>query len=100
MDHVDIVLNSDFDDLVAGEVCTDWSVLSSLSNDVCLVGLLSVHAESVFIAENSYCVEGELVGSSENSCRTTLGEALDEDCWLLADWDLATIGNYKAVSRM
>lgn len=100
MDHVDIVFNGDFDNLVAGKVCTNWSVLSSLSNDVRLVSLLSVHAESVFITENSYCVEGKLVGSSEDSCGSTLGEAFDEDCGLLADWNLATIRNYEAVSRL
>lgn len=100
MDHVDIVLDSDFDNLVASKVCSNWGVLSSLSNDVCLVGLLSVHAESVFITENSYGVEGKLVGGSEDSCRTTLGKAPFEDCGLLADWNLATVGDYRAVSRL
>lgn len=99
VDHVDIVFDSNFDDLVASKVSTDWSVLSSLSNNVCLIGLLPVHAESVFITENSYGVEGKFVGGSEDSCENPLEETSMDDRGLLADWNLAPVGNCRAISR-
>lgn len=67
MDHVDIVLEGDFDNLVAGEVGADWSVLSSFADNVGFVGLLPVHAESVLIAEDGDGVEGKLVGGTEDT---------------------------------
>jgi hypothetical protein len=39
MDHLCAVLDSNLDDLVAGEVCTDGGVLAPLANNVSLVGL-------------------------------------------------------------
>ena len=39
MDHLSPVLNSDFDNLVAGEVSANWGVLPTLADDICLIGL-------------------------------------------------------------
>lgn len=39
MDHLDVVLEGDLDDLVAGQVCADRRVLAALANDVSLIGL-------------------------------------------------------------
>lgn len=41
MDHLSSVLESDLDNLVAGEIGTHRGVLSSLANDVGFVGLCS-----------------------------------------------------------
>lgn len=68
MDHLYVVFKCNFDDLVASQVGTDGSVLTTLANDVGLVGLcivletyreqggmarrmctLSVHAEAILI---------------------------------------------------
>jgi hypothetical protein len=65
MDHVNVVLEGDLDDLVTGEIGTDWSVLSALANDIGLIGLLPVHAESVFIAVYSDGMERKLVGGTD-----------------------------------
>jgi hypothetical protein len=80
MDHVDIVLEGNFDDLVTGQVSSNGRVLSTLANDIGFVGLLPVHAESVFITEYGDGVQGKLVGSTEDSdlgrvsfCKPALG---------------------------
>ena len=39
MDHLDTVLDGDFDDLVTSQVGADRGVLSTLTNDVGLIGL-------------------------------------------------------------
>lgn len=39
MDHLYTVLDGNFDDLVAGQVGADRGILSTLANDVGLVGL-------------------------------------------------------------
>ena len=91
MDHLSSVLEGDLDDLVAGEIGTHRGVLSSLANDVGLVGLCSrrisflharrergsgcserpltlpVHAQPVLVAEDSNGVERQLVGGSEDA---------------------------------
>jgi hypothetical protein len=76
MDHVDLVLDRNFDNFVASKICTDWSVLTASSNNISLIGFLSVHAESVFITENSYGVEGKLVSGTENSCSDNVRRSL------------------------
>jgi len=42
MDHLGAMLNGDLDDLVAGKISTNGSVLPALSNHVCLVGLCNL----------------------------------------------------------
>lgn len=39
MDHLGAMLNRDLDNLVTGEIGSDWGILSALANDVCLIGL-------------------------------------------------------------
>lgn len=39
VNHLRAMLNGDLDNLVAGEVGSDRSVLSALADDICLVGL-------------------------------------------------------------
>lgn len=39
MDHLGAMLDGNLDNLVAGEVSSNRSVLPALANDVCLVGL-------------------------------------------------------------
>lgn len=39
MDHLGAMLDGDLDDFVGGEISSNWSILSTLANDVCLVGL-------------------------------------------------------------
>ena len=39
MDHLSAMLQCDLDDLVTGQISTDRSVLASLANDICLIGL-------------------------------------------------------------
>ena len=41
MDQLSAMLNSNFNDLVASKISSDRRILSSLSNDVCLIGLCS-----------------------------------------------------------
>lgn len=91
MDHLSSVLESDLDDLVAGQIGTHRGVLSSLANDVGFVGLCSrvisflrargegdprcskqpltlpVHAQPVLVAEDGNGVERQLVGGSEDA---------------------------------
>jgi hypothetical protein len=65
MNHVDIVLESDFDNLVASKIGTDRCVLSTFANDIGFVGLLPVHAESVFITVYGDGVEREFVSGTD-----------------------------------
>jgi hypothetical protein len=44
VDHVNIVLNRNLDDLVNGEVGLDWRVLPALSDFVCLIRLCNARA--------------------------------------------------------
>ena len=75
VDHVSLMLKRNFDDFIAGQVCSDGSVLASVSNLVGLVGLLPMHAEAVLMAVDSDCMEGQLMGSTENTYRnfSTIG---------------------------
>ena len=54
MDQIDPMLLGNLDDLVPCQVCAHRSELPSFSNHVCFVGLLSMHAETVLITEDSY----------------------------------------------
>ena len=78
------MLEGDLDDLVPGEVSCDRGILATLADDICFIRLLSVHAESVLIAEDGDGLEGELVGGTEDSNGdfTTVG---DEDFLQLHD---------------
>lgn len=76
VNHVDAMLQSNLDDFVAGEVSSDRRILSSLSDNISLVGLLSVHAETVLVAEDGHSLKGQLVGGTEDP-----------------DWDLSTVGD-------
>lgn len=77
MDHVDVVLNRNLDDLVAGQVSTNRRVLATSSNLVGLVSLLSVHAEAVLMTVDCNSVQRQLVGCAEDT-----------------DGDLSSVGNY------
>jgi hypothetical protein len=63
------MLQCNLDDLVAGEVCFHRPVLTTLSNDIGLVSFLAVHAETVFIAEDSYGLQRKLVRGTKDSDR-------------------------------
>lgn len=39
MNHLDAMLDSNLDDFVTCQVCADWGILSSLSDNICFVGL-------------------------------------------------------------
>lgn len=67
VDEVDIVSQCNLDDLVAGQICTNGSVLSPLSDDIGFVGLLPVHRQTVLITKHCHSLERELVGSTEDS---------------------------------
>lgn len=41
MDHLCAMLDGDLDNLIGGEISSNWGVLSTLANDVCLIGLCS-----------------------------------------------------------
>jgi hypothetical protein len=83
MDHVDLVLEGDLDNLVAGEVSSHGGELAAGANLVGLVGLLPVHAEAILMAVDCDRVQGQLVGRTED-----------------ADGDLSSIGDWgRAVSR-
>jgi hypothetical protein len=69
MDHVNIMLFGNPDDLVASKVCADWGKLAMFANNICFVGLLSVHAHTVFPAEHGDCVQRKLMSRSENTNR-------------------------------
>ena len=75
VDHVNLVLKCNFDDFIASQVCSDGSVLASVSNLIGLIGLLPVHTEAVLMAVDSDRVEGQLMGSTENTYRnfSTIG---------------------------
>lgn len=78
MDHVDLVLHGNLDDLVAGEVGADGCVLAALADLVGLVCLLTVHAEAVLVAVDGDRVQRQLVGCAED-----------------ADGDLASVGDHE-----
>ena len=96
MDHLDTVGQRNLDDLVAGKVGTNRGVLASGADHVCFIRLLSVHAETVFMAEDGHCLEGELVGCTEDADRdfTTVG---DEDFVELHD---GRVGSEPVVDRV
>jgi hypothetical protein len=77
MDHVDIVLDRNLDDLIAGEVSTNGCVLPTLPNLVGLIGLLPVHAEAILMTVDCNCMQRQLVGCSEDS---------DGDFSAVGDW--------------
>ena len=78
------MLESNLDDLVTGEISANWSILATLANDIGFVGLLPVHAQSVFIAEDGNGLEGKFVCGTEDSNGdfTSVG---DEDLLQLHD---------------
>jgi len=81
MDHVDLVLEGNLDDLVGGEVGADGRVLAAGANLVGLVGLLAMHAEAVLMAVDGDGVQRQLVGGAED-----------------ADGDLAAVGDCERTS--
>lgn len=78
MDHVDTVVDGNLDDLVGGEVGLYGSVLAGFADDIGLVCLLPVHAEPVLATVYSHSLEGQLVGSTEDTNRdfTTVGDCV------------------------
>lgn len=88
------VLECDLDDLVSGKICADRSyqqslivstvplrstrltVLAALANDVCLVGLLPVHGQTILVTVHGDGLEGQLVSSTEDADRdfSTIGD--------------------------
>lgn len=67
MDHVDIVLQRNFDDLVAGQIGGHGRVLPALADDVGLVGLLPVHAEAILVTVDGDRVQRQLVCGTEDA---------------------------------
>jgi hypothetical protein len=56
VDHLDTVLKSDLDDLVASEISTNGGVLATLANDVRFIGLCVAKSASVlFVRQNACC---------------------------------------------
>jgi hypothetical protein len=82
MDHVDAVLDGNFDDLVASQVGSDGRVLAAGANLVGLVGLLPVHAEAVLMTVDCDSVQRQLVGGTEDS-----------------DGDFSSVGDWAACQR-
>lgn len=82
VDHVDLVLDGNLDNLIAGQVRADGRVLTALANLVGLVRLLAVHAETVLVAVDGHGVQGQLVGCPED-----------------ADGDLSSVGHWKRPVR-
>ena len=78
------VCKGNLDDLVASQVGTDWGVLTSPADHVCFIRLLSVHTQSVLIAEDSHRLEGEFMGGSEDP-NGDLASVGDEDLLELHD---------------
>jgi hypothetical protein len=39
MDHIYVMLESDLDDFISSQVRSNWGILTSLANDIGLVGL-------------------------------------------------------------
>jgi hypothetical protein len=92
MDHIDIVLESNLDNLVTGKVGTNWSVLSAFADNVGLVGFLPVHAKSVFIAVYGDGVEGKFVGGTD--CGTSaMPKFFREKCNTDSNRDFSSVGN-------
>ena len=57
MNHIDIMLLGNLDDLIAREVGPHRCILPLLANDIGLVGLLPMHPKTILIAEDSHSVE-------------------------------------------
>jgi hypothetical protein len=76
MNHLSAMINSNLDNFVNGEIGAHRRILSPLSNDICFVGLLTVHGQAIFVAEDGDCMQRQLVCCSED-----------------ANGDLATIGH-------
>lgn len=96
VNHVDAVVNGNLDNLVGGEVGLHGSVLAGFADDIGLVGLLPVHAEPVLATVYSDCLEGQLVGSTEDADGdfTTVGHCAKdslEGCWYLAQLHTARL---------
>ena len=93
MNHIHIPLQRNLDNLVAGQVRTDGRVLAALADEVGLVGLLPVHAQTVLIAEDGDGVQGQLVGGAEDADRDL---AAVGDCnWMLVDQVSKCKGNIQ-----
>lgn len=67
MDHVDLVVDGDLDNLVTGEVRADGRVLTPLADLVGFIGLLAMHAEPVLMTVDGHGVQRQLVGCSEDT---------------------------------
>lgn len=68
------------DNLLLGEVGLHRRVLSPLANDIGLISLLPVHRETVLVTVDRDSLEGELVGSTEDT-----------------DWDFTSVGDEDLV---
>jgi hypothetical protein len=77
VDHVDIVLDGNLDDLVAGQVGAHRRILAAPADLVGLVSLLPVHAEAVLMTVDCNGVQRQLVGCAED-----------------ADGDFSSVGNW------
>ena len=67
MYHLNPMLKSNLDDLISSKISCHRCILAPLANDIGLVCLLPVHAESVFIAEDCDRLQGQLVCGTEDS---------------------------------
>lgn len=74
MDHVDIVLQGDPDDIILSEISSYRS--HSFSNEITLVTLVSMSVHPILVRVDGNGGHGQFVGSSENS-----------------DSDFTTVGN-------
>jgi len=61
------MINSDLNDLVLSKVSLNRSELSTLANDISLIGLLSVHTETILVTVDSHSVKRQLVCSTEDT---------------------------------
>lgn len=68
------------DNLLLSEVGLHRRILSPLANDIGLVSLLSVHRETILVTVDGDGLEGELVGSTEDT-----------------DWDFTSVGDEDLV---
>ena len=83
VDHVNIMLKGNLDNLISGKIGPDGRVLAAASDNICLICLLAMHAKTVLIAVDGDGVQGELVSGTEDT-----------------NGDFSTVGNYyQAVSR-
>lgn len=82
MDHVDVVLEGDLDNLVAGEISSNGRVLAAVADLVGLIGFLSMHGKAVFMTVDGDGVQRQLVSCTEDS-----------------DWDLSTVGHCRSCQR-